>query len=89
MYLCFMFICDIINIRLSESLYQIKGVFNMFNTIINFIEEQIEQLESEGKSKDEVYFGISVLNDEANAKLQSLGWRAIYVEQGIFQLSKL
>lgn len=61
----------------------------MFDTIINFIEEQIEQLESQGKNNDEVYLGVSVLNDEANARLKELGWRAMYVEQGIFHFSKI
>lgn len=61
----------------------------MFDTIIKFIEEQIEQFESEGKNNEEVYLGVSILNDEAHAKLKALGWRAIYVEQGIFQLSKI
>lgn len=61
----------------------------MFDTIIKFIEEQIEQLESEGKNKEEVFLGVSALNDEAHAKLKSLGWRAIYVEQGFFELSRI
>ena len=89
MYLCFMFICGIINIRVSESLYQIKGVLRMFEKIISHIEATINQLESEGKTQKEVDLGVSILNDDANAKLKELGWRALYVEQGIFLLSKL
>ena len=61
----------------------------MWDTIIHSIEEKIEQLERMGKKKSEVYLGVSILNDEANARLKELGWRALYVDQGIFQLSKI
>lgn len=61
----------------------------MSDTIIQFIEEQIEQLEKDGKYQDELYIGLSNLSEEVHENLKTLGWRAIYVEHGIFQLIKL
>ena len=60
MYLCFMFICGIINIRLSESLYQIKGVCNMFEKAIEAVKERIQLLESKDKKTTPFFSGSSL-----------------------------
>ena len=61
----------------------------MFDYAIALIKEKIKSLEGTNQSNPEIYLGVSNICESINHALAELGWRALYVEQGIFQLVKL
>lgn len=89
MYLYFLFFCDIINIRVSGSLRKQTGGTFMFDYAIKLITENIKRLEANNQTETEMYLGVSNICESIRDTLTELGWRALYVEQGIFQLVRL
>ena len=61
----------------------------MFEKAIETVKERIQLLESEGKTEDEIYLGVSNICENINTAISELGWRTFYIEQGLFQLSKI
>lgn len=52
----------------------------------SIIRKTVKDLEKRGVNEMEVYLGVSALGKKENDLLESLGWRAIYAEVGVFLL---
>lgn len=61
----------------------------MFDYAINLIKENIKSLEANNQTEAEIYLGVSNICESIRDALTELGWKALYVEQGIFQLVRL
>ena len=61
----------------------------MFEYATSLIKERIQLMNDNDKTQTEIYLGVSNISDSIREFLSDLGWRALYVEQGIFQLSRL
>jgi len=61
----------------------------MFEEAIKLVKERIQILENTGKTEDEIYLGVSNICENINTAISELGWKTFYIEQGLFQLSKI